>query len=42
MVEEVLQEINKLKTGRISISVPLDEKGSYDRECPNDECWPAL
>lgn len=39
MFDELLREMKKLSQPRtISISVPLDEKGYYDRECPGPEC----
>jgi uncharacterized Zn finger protein (UPF0148 family) len=39
MFDELIREIEQLSTGRtISIQVALDEKGYYDRECPNREC----
>ena len=43
MFEEIVRELNKLSRPRqISISVPLDEKGYYDRECRNSECGGAF
>jgi uncharacterized Zn finger protein (UPF0148 family) len=39
MFDEIIQELEKLgKSHRVEIKVPLDEKGYYDRECPNSEC----
>lgn len=39
MFEEIIREVHKLSQPRqIQISVPLDEKGYYDRECPSGEC----
>jgi uncharacterized Zn finger protein (UPF0148 family) len=39
MFDEVLREIKKLSRGQqVSISMPLDEKRFFDRECPNGEC----
>lgn len=43
MFEEVIREMQDLeKPRRVSISVPLDDKGLYDRECPNPECGGAF
>jgi len=39
MFDELIREIKNLSTPRrISIQVPLDDKGYYDRECPNSQC----
>lgn len=39
MFEEVIREMRKLRRPRrIPISLPLDEKGYIDRDCPNSEC----
>lgn len=43
MFEEIIREVKKLSQPRqVSISVPLDEKGYYDRECPTGECGGAF
>lgn len=43
MFEEIMRETRKLETPRrMKISVPLDEKGYYDRECPSKECGGAF
>jgi hypothetical protein len=43
MFEEILREINQLTKPRaISIKIPLDAKGYYDRLCPNTECGGAF
>ncbi|MDB5355232.1 MAG: hypothetical protein JWN24_1685 [Phycisphaerales bacterium] len=39
MFDEIIREVEKLsKPRQMSISVPLDDKGFYDRLCPNPEC----
>ena len=39
MFDEIIREIKKLEQPRtVSINVALDDKGYYDRECPNPEC----
>ncbi len=43
MFDEILREMKKLsEPQRISISIPLDDKGFYDRICPNTECGGAF
>ena len=43
MFDEIIREVKKLsQPRRIQISVPLDEKGYYDRECRNGECAGAF
>ena len=43
MFDDLIREMRKLEQPRqISISVPLDDKGYYDRECPNAECGGAF
>jgi hypothetical protein len=43
MFDDLIREMRKLsQPRRISISVPLDDKGYYDRECPNTECGGAF
>lgn len=39
MFDETLRALRQLEQGmRISIDLPLDEKGSIDRRCPSSEC----
>ncbi len=39
MFDEMIREIEKLgRPRRISVSVPLDDKGYYDRVCPEAKC----
>ena len=39
MFEELIREISKLHgQHEISIGMPLDDNGFFDRECPNEEC----
>lgn len=39
MFDEIIREMKKLEQPRrVSINVALDDKGYYDRECPNAEC----
>ena len=39
MFDELLRKASELEQGvRIAIDIPLDEKGYFDRECPNEEC----
>lgn len=39
MFDEILREMKKLeRPRRISVSVPLDDKGYFDRACPANEC----
>lgn len=43
MFDEIIKEVNRLtQPRRISISLPLDEKGFFDRACPNKECRGAF
>jgi len=43
MFEEIIREIEEIsKPRRISIQIPLDDKGFYDRLCPNPECRGAF
>lgn len=43
MFDEVIKEVNRLtQPRRISISLPLDEKGFFDRVCPKAECRGAF
>ncbi|HEY2587688.1 MAG TPA: hypothetical protein VGI81_18220 [Tepidisphaeraceae bacterium] len=43
MFEEIIREIEKLsRPRRVSISVPVDDGGFYDRQCPSTECWGAF
>ncbi len=43
MFDEIMRELQELSRPRqVSISVPLDEKGYYDRECRNPECRGAF
>ena len=36
--EHLLREIRRLETIKSEISLPLDEEGYLDRECPNGDC----
>lgn len=38
MFEHLLRELNALKRGQISVSLPTDADGYLDRECPNESC----
>jgi uncharacterized Zn finger protein (UPF0148 family) len=43
MFDELIREVEKLgKTHTFSISVSLDDKGYYDRVCPNEKCTGAF
>lgn len=43
MFEKIIGELRKLETPReIRISFPLDEKGYFDRICPNRKCMGAF
>jgi uncharacterized Zn finger protein (UPF0148 family) len=36
--ENLLRELGRLDGAKTEVSLPLDEDGYLDRECPNDEC----
>ena len=38
MFENLIRELGRLEGVKTEISLPLDEDGYLDRECPNDEC----
>jgi hypothetical protein len=38
MFDHVLREIKRLEQVKTAVSLPLDDEGHLDRECPNDEC----
>ncbi|MBX3394296.1 MAG: hypothetical protein KF841_02895 [Phycisphaerae bacterium] len=39
MFDDIIRELKRLEQPRrVSINVALDDKGYYDRECPNSEC----
>ena len=38
MFEHLLRELDTLKRGGISVSLPTDADGYLDRECPNESC----
>jgi uncharacterized Zn finger protein (UPF0148 family) len=39
MFDETIRELQKLSQGiTVSISLPVDEEGYFDRQCPSDEC----
>jgi uncharacterized Zn finger protein (UPF0148 family) len=43
MFDDIIREMKKLSEPRqVRISIPLDDKGFYDRECPNSECGGAF
>jgi hypothetical protein len=39
MFDEVRRELRRLEGGqRISVSLPSDEEGYFDRKCPSRDC----
>jgi hypothetical protein len=38
MFDELLREIRRLDGLKVSVSIPTDEEGYLDRECPSSEC----
>jgi uncharacterized Zn finger protein (UPF0148 family) len=38
MLDELMREIGRNRTQRVSVSVQIDDDGYYDRECPSPEC----
>lgn len=38
MFDHVLREIKRLEQANTTVSLPLDEEGYLDRECPSQEC----
>jgi uncharacterized Zn finger protein (UPF0148 family) len=38
MFDHVLREIKQLEQVKTEVSLPLDDEGYLDRECPNEEC----
>jgi hypothetical protein len=38
MFDELMREIGRNRTQRVSVSVQIDDDGYYDRECPSPEC----
>lgn len=39
MFDELLRELKRLKRGaQVSVSIPADADGYYEKECPNPEC----
>ena len=38
MFENILNELNNLKSYNYKIDIPVDDEGYIDKECPNQEC----
>jgi len=38
MFEDLLRELRRLDGRKISVSIPSDEEGYFDTECPSSEC----